>query len=220
MDNDKSEKKNKPNLLKIIIIAISLILILVGWYAGYFSISPSIRDQCISTPGVECLGGIIDITNKEISLEFTNNIGKELIINSVNMTLSGIVVSTCEENQIIEKNSEKQINLTNPVQPEETFVFNNCTLNPKNTSLALKKTGDKAKIQFAFEYTAIGEGELPHLVMGTLTTTVGSAAEIKKIKTIDTIKDIITNPITILLLILMCFFLFRKITKNKENKQK
>lgn len=175
----KATKTKNPNdkaLAKIIsgtTIALPLLLILIGFFYVFLQPSPTVQEYCISREGIYCNECKVDITNKEISISFTNNIEEEIIIQPINITTNeGIVVAECKEYQIKDKNSGGINTQTTLIQPGNTFMFNNCTLTPKNTSLALRQPGDKIKLYFTFQYKSTEPNDSYHNTSGSLITTL------------------------------------------------
>jgi hypothetical protein len=155
--------------------AFMVILVMIGALAYFGILNPQnlVRDQCMSTAGIDCVAGSVEAgaTSGEgyINLTFTNNIGKQLQSISGLQVKQGSVAFTldtanCEYTHSV---GGGDISSAAPLNTEGVASV----VCPIDSGLT-KVRGDKIKLTFTFDYQALGTGELPHLASGSITTTV------------------------------------------------
>jgi hypothetical protein len=169
--------------------AFMVILVMIGALAYFGVLNPGslIRDQCMSTTGVDCKShevfapGTTNPAGDTLSISFTNNLGTpiapyNLIVKKGDQILTSDVggcnlVTQADGTTVLPNAGGSGSTYPDGVaSPEQVFLFSHC---PIDTSVLVgKKGGDKVKLSFTFEYIGTEPGEFSHVVAGTLTTTL------------------------------------------------
>lgn len=154
--------------------AFMVILVMIGALAYFGILNPQnmVRDQCMSTAGIDCVAGNVEadavtIGDGAINLSFTNNMGKPLQTMANLEVKQGAMTFGLANCDYATDMAGADIADTNPLR-EEAVAYVSCDITENLT----KRKGDKIKVTFTFDYQALGAGELPHLASGSLTTTV------------------------------------------------
>jgi len=158
--------------------AFMVILVMIGALAYFGVLNPGgfVRDQCLSTTGVDCKSQEVVLDAATLSISFTNNLGNAIAVRNLKVMKGSEELTNGDCNNVVDAEGNLLPGgevvpgyTTGVVQSEQVFMFQGCDINAL-TLLAGKKAGDTVKLTFTFEYIGTEPGEFSHMVSGSLTT--------------------------------------------------